>query len=360
MTKTWFLAGIISLMVLSMGAGLFLFGCGNEEASAKITSPLIGPSEIPEYAIIIDARSDSDCDNNGVPKYSEGHLKDAINIPWSDFREEFSKLKPVADVADMLGDKGITEYDTIAIYGYRGDGYIYWVFKALEHIGEVYLVENWVDSADDIVENTLDGTEYYPVASEYAYFTDTQGVYEKYIVGDEKWKVIAAVGGTEFSPTPTIENSLPVAPENKNNDFRIGHIPDAIQINYNDLFVDGNWQIHDFKDATALKHLFKKKGLKKEDTIVSYCHSGRRIGYMFFALDLCEYENIMNYEESFKIYNRIAMYLPVDNSYTDMNYLSDENNVPGYLQDYFDIQAPAETVVVPMVYRTLEEEQIED
>ncbi|OEU50884.1 MAG: hypothetical protein BA872_06775 [Desulfobacterales bacterium C00003060] len=80
---------------------------------------------------------------------------------------------------------------------------------------------------------------------------------------------------------------------------------------------------------------------------------------MFFALDLCGYENASNYEESFKIYNRIAMFLALDNSYTDTAYAGDENNVPDYLKDYFNIEGKAGTLT-RAVCKTLEEEQIED
>lgn len=154
-----------------------------------------------------------------------------------------------------------------------------------------------------------------------------------------------------------IEEEVPVAATNKKGDFRTGHIPGAIQINYEDLFVDADWKTHDFKDEVALEALFTGNGLAEDDTLVVYCHSGRRVGYLYFALDLCGYENAASYEESFKIYNKIAMYLPLDSSFVDSSKAEQENDVPEYLKTYFDLP---DAVNVTGTYKSLLEEQIED
>lgn len=74
-----------------------------------------------------------------------------------------------------------------------------------------------------------------------------------------------------------------------------GHLPGAIQIRFTDLFCeDGTLKSND--EITAI---FEEAGLEKDDQIVTYCTAGIRSGYMQLIMEMCGYENVKNYDESF-------------------------------------------------------------
>ena len=74
-----------------------------------------------------------------------------------------------------------------------------------------------------------------------------------------------------------------------------GHLPGAIHIRFTDLF-DKNNVLKSNDEITAM---FEAAGLTKGDTIVTYCTAGIRSAYMQMILEMCGYENSMNYDESY-------------------------------------------------------------
>lgn len=74
-----------------------------------------------------------------------------------------------------------------------------------------------------------------------------------------------------------------------------GHLPGAIHIRFTDLFDDNNV----LKSNEELTAMFEAAGLSKEDTIVTYCTAGIRSAYMQLILEMCGFENSINYDESY-------------------------------------------------------------
>jgi len=74
-----------------------------------------------------------------------------------------------------------------------------------------------------------------------------------------------------------------------------GHLPGAIHIRYTDLFnTDGT-----LKSNAELTKLFTDAGLSKNDKIVTYCTAGIRSAYMQLVMEMCGFENVKNYDESY-------------------------------------------------------------
>jgi len=74
-----------------------------------------------------------------------------------------------------------------------------------------------------------------------------------------------------------------------------GHLPGAIHIKYTDLFnEEGNLKSND-----DLTKIFETSGLSKSDKIVTYCTAGIRSAYMQLILEMCGFENSLNYDESY-------------------------------------------------------------
>lgn len=74
-----------------------------------------------------------------------------------------------------------------------------------------------------------------------------------------------------------------------------GHLPGAIHIRYTDLFDENNV----LKPNGEIIAMFEAAGLGKGDQIVTYCTAGIRSAYMQMVLEMCGYENSMNYDESY-------------------------------------------------------------
>lgn len=74
-----------------------------------------------------------------------------------------------------------------------------------------------------------------------------------------------------------------------------GHLPNAIHIRYTDLFQDNGM----LKSNDDITKMFEDAGLSKDDQIVTYCTAGIRSGYMQLILEMCGFENSLNYDESY-------------------------------------------------------------
>ena len=83
---------------------------------------------------------------------STEYIPGAINIPYTKFLNPGGSLKPVSELARVLGDAGISQDDDVLIYGECqpcGGGpsaatYVYWIMKYLGH-KDVKLLDGGID-----------------------------------------------------------------------------------------------------------------------------------------------------------------------------------------------------------------------
>ena len=79
------------------------------------------------------------------------YIQGAISIPYAEFMNNGS-LKPVSEVAKILGNAGISERDSILVYGQClpcgvNSAYVYWILKYLGHDNVKILdggIDDWV------------------------------------------------------------------------------------------------------------------------------------------------------------------------------------------------------------------------
>ena len=119
-------------------------GQGTAEIQGANYSILVPISNISSKDIILDISPEAD-------RFIEG----AINIDYEDFLADGGKLKPVQEIARLLGAAGISRHDSVVITGQClpcGGGpapatYTYWLLKYLGHDKVRGLdggIENWV------------------------------------------------------------------------------------------------------------------------------------------------------------------------------------------------------------------------
>ena len=74
-----------------------------------------------------------------------------------------------------------------------------------------------------------------------------------------------------------------------------GHLPGAVHIRFTDLFQEDST----LKTNAELTQMFEDAGLSQDDQIVTYCTGGIRSAYMQLVMEMCGFEQVKNYDESF-------------------------------------------------------------
>ena len=167
---------------------------------------------------------------------STEYIPGAINIPYTKFLDSSGALLPVSEMARTLGEAGISENDSVLIYGECqpcGGGpsaatYVYWIMKYLGH-ENVKLLDGGID---DWVAAKL------PTVTEPAVLP--QKSYTPSIDAN-----LLATYEYVHSNTPLIIDARTPA------EFNAGSIPNAVNIPY-DSVLDGKR----IKDEAALQELF--------------------------------------------------------------------------------------------------------
>ncbi len=196
------------------------------------------------------------------------YIGGAVSINYENFLSDDKSLKPVSEVARILGDAGISENDSVLIYGECqpcGGGpsaatYVYWIMKYLGH-KNVRILDGTID--DWVAARKPTTTE--PVVLPMKDYTPT--IRPELLATYEYVK----------SGTAQIVDARTKA------EFEAGSIPGSINMPY-DSVLDGK----KIKSEDALKSLFS--GLGKDRPVIVYTNTGIKASMVWFALDLLGYD----------------------------------------------------------------------
>jgi len=232
---------------------------------------------------IIDAR-DPD-------SYAAGHIPGAIHIQWGAFSEASMpmNLLPVNEIAALLGDFGITGWETVVIYtevegSWGADGRIFWTLEYMGH-PDVHILDGgwdaWVAAGGDMetMENIPTPSAYTGTPDDTVYAT-TEYVSDHY---DDPDVVIV----DSRSPEEYHGAQLYGEP-------RGGHIPGAVNLDY-DAYFGEDWRL---VDREALMELYSAVGVTYEKEVIFHCTAGIRSGYGYFTLRLFGHPRVRNYDGS--------------------------------------------------------------
>ena len=228
-----------------------------EEGSDRSSSILVPLDNVGDSEIILDISPDP-------AEYIPG----AIGIPYTDFLLPGGALKTVSEMSEVLSKAGISENDSVLIYGECqpcGGGpsaatYVYWILKYLGH-KEVKLLDGSIDDWVTAGKPTASSSSYLPSKN----YTSTlnSGLLASYeYVRSGSAQVIDARTATEF---------------------KAGSIPGSINIPYNQV-LDGKR----IKDEAALRELFSS--LDPNKPIVVYTNTGIKASMIWLALTLLDYD----------------------------------------------------------------------
>ncbi|MDF9747628.1 sulfurtransferase [Natrinema salsiterrestre] len=228
--------------------------------------------------------------------YEEEHAPGAIGFNWETQLQDQTQrdILDKEDFEDLLGSHGISEDDTVVLYGDNSNwfaAYTYWQFKYYGH-DEVYLLdggrEYWLDNDYPTTDETPDfsETEYDaagPRESIRAYREDVENAIERGV------PLVDVRSPEEFSGEILAPSGLQETAQ------RGGHIPGAKNISWAAVTNDDGT----FKDYDELEELYADEDIDGDETTVAYCRIGERSSVAWFALhELLGYDDTVNYDGS--------------------------------------------------------------
>lgn len=199
---------------------------------------------------------------------STEYIPGAINIPYTKFLEAGGALKPVLEMARVLGDAGISQNDDVLIYGECqpcGGGpsaatYVYWIMKYLGH-ERVRLLDGGIDDWVAAKQPTVSEPSVLPKKNYTATINSNLLATYEYVRS----------GTAQIVDARTAE------------EVSAGSIPGAVNIPY-DSVLNGK----KIKDEAELKKLFAS--FSKSKPVVVYTNTGVKASMVWFALSLLGYD----------------------------------------------------------------------
>lgn len=288
----------IALMLVATAA-MGLTACGSKDSSGIASTEaftgdyVVNADYVKENIddiILVDAR--------GEEAAAKETIKGATALDWQTISkcadrvagdEGFGCILDAADLATVLGEKGLDPEKEIVLFslnqeGWGEDGRIAWElvnagYDDVKIVNGGYnaLLDAGFDTQEggsklDAVTVTVDS-----LATEHR--IDTDELAQKY----DSYKIVDVRSDDEYDGATDYGEA------------KGGRLPGAIHIKYTDLFEeDGTLKSND--DITKM---FTDAGLSEDDQIVTYCTAGIRSAYMQLIMSDCGFKNVKNYDESY-------------------------------------------------------------
>lgn len=263
-----------------------------------------------EPLVIVDVRSDEHFDGKLIPG--------AIRLPWSEFRKD----DPVSNMSGLfvgtseaqriLGEHGLFRNDMIVLYdsvardGGATASYLFWVLDLLGHEKMAILergIDGWLAAGGKVVNQPQKREPLLYQAPlkevESRRWADEEFIYSR--LDDPYYQILDVRSEAEYLGEK-LNTGLDGSP------LKAGHIPGAVNINYQNNWVDSESKA--LKSYTQLAEMYQ--GLNPTVGVITYCHSARRGSFGYFVLRLLGFEDVMLYDNSWFGWGSPARFYPVE------------------------------------------------
>lgn len=236
--------------------------------------------------VVVDASKDK--------LYAQSHIEGAINIPYVILNEKDPKIDgtmlPLEDVAKILGNKGVSNDDTIVVYDEGTQKYatlVYWIFKYLGAKDVKVLHKEMNAFRDARVKLTSE----MPMVKAKTFTVNlvpeinADAAYVESVIGKPEVVIIDARTPDEFNGV-----------RNEKSTYSNGHIKGAINIPYESLVKTGT---NDFISPDEFKKLAGME-LSPEKTYLLYCKTGIKGATLYtYMTNVLGFKNVKNYKGAY-------------------------------------------------------------
>lgn len=219
------------------------------------------------------------------------HITGAVSIPHTTLCTDEplrNLIQSPEAMAKELGANGVSMDQTIVVYDEGSSKYagrMYWMLKYLGAPDVKILNGNltaWKAGRKPITgaPKKLPAATFTPKvdAAQLAKMDEV-----KKAVNNASYVIVDARTAEEYAGTAETELSRP------------GHIPSAVNVNYETLLKDDGL----LKSNADLVSMFESKGITKDKTVIVYCETSVRAGIIYFALKGLGYSNVKVYDGAY-------------------------------------------------------------
>ncbi|MBN1235517.1 MAG: sulfurtransferase [Methanotrichaceae archaeon] len=240
--------------------------------SPKAMSMLVPIDGVSGSAVLLD-----------ISENATEHIQGSIAISYTDFLSG-TDVRSEAELAEMLGDAGISQEDPVIIYGECmpcGGGpapatFVYWILRSLGQENVRVLdgtVGNWSSAGKPIATETL-------ILPAKTYTSQINANF----TADYNY---------------VLSGSAQIVDARTTREFGEGSIPGAINIPYESVIINGK-----IRDEAKLERVFAF--LNKNRPVVVYTNTGLKGSVVWFGLTLMGYDaRLYSYENYY--YNQVAL-----------------------------------------------------
>ncbi|HEX5370850.1 MAG TPA: sulfurtransferase [Dehalococcoidia bacterium] len=227
--------------------------------------------------------------------YDEGHIAGAIGFNWSSQLQDQTRRDIItkAELEKLLGEAGISNDDTIVLYGDNNNWFAAYAFWVLELYGhqKIKLMDGgrkkWLDENRPTTKEAASIS-----ASKYTAREPNMALRAK------REQVMAALGSepmVDVRSPAEFTGEILAPPGLQETAQRGGHIPGAANVPWGQAVKEDGT----FKSIDDLKALYGGKGVTGEKPVIVYCRIGERSSHTWFVLKhLLGYQNVRNYDGS--------------------------------------------------------------
>jgi thiosulfate/3-mercaptopyruvate sulfurtransferase len=239
-----------------------------------------------------------DVDTNA---YSEGHIPGARGWNWTSQLQDQVRRDVIskADLEKLMSESGISNDDTVVLYGDNNNWFAAYAFWVLEMYGHRNLKlmdggrKKWLEENRPLTKDEPSVTRTTYKAAE----PNTK-------LRARRDEVLASIGKptvalVDVRSPAEFTGEILAPPGLQETAQRGGHIPGAANVPWAQAVrEDGT-----FKSPEELKALYETKGVTPDKEVIAYCRIGERSSHTWFALKhILGYGDVRNYDGSWTEY----------------------------------------------------------
>lgn len=213
-------------------------------------------------------------------EYRDGHFPGAVNLPFSEFRDDggadIGKLPGADRFATLVGEHGITPDDTLVAYDDS-----YGVYAARFLVTALVYDHQYVHVSDgDFTAWTADHPTVNTVPESDSISYPVNRLDDPPVHDSEAFSTV-------------VDSDAVIVDTRIKYEYQVAHIPGAIQLNWR-RFVDDDTRR--LKPTDEIKKLLSDNGVDPDQRIALYCNTARRLSFTYAVLKHVGYDDVVFYE----------------------------------------------------------------